>query len=324
MKRNHLLLAVLPILTGCGAHADTTPVDVTTPALPSPELALQHSVDRVHSFMSSLNERLDRPAPVAVPPGAAEAALAKAAAPAAPVSRPARTPSPQETHAEPVAIRGKGGIVWFAYADGSPLITCNPGDLCLVRLQSGETTSQDMAVLTGGTGWRADVVRGTRGIHAGWAVALSATPGAQDAVLRLVTNRRSYILRLAPHAPSMNSVAFAYGPGDPVSQSEPSTATSPRTQDRSPPDFSYRMSGAEPSWKPMRVYRDGGRTYIQFPPGGINAAPRLVIVSPQASSTQDFETTGDSYVINQPVDEALLIGKEAGSPTIHIAHEGKQ
>ena len=179
-------------------------------------------------------------------------------------------------------------------------------------------------MLTGSAGWRADVVRGTKGVHAGWAVAISATSQAAEAVLRLVTNRRSYILRLAPHAPSMRTVAFAYGANDPVSQPEPVDMPGARAHDRSPPDFSYRMSGAEPSWKPMRVYRDGDRTYIQFPPGGINAAPRLVIVSPQASSVQDYATTGDSYVVNRPVDDALLIGREAGSPTIRIVHGGKQ
>ncbi|WP_225063069.1 TrbG/VirB9 family P-type conjugative transfer protein [Komagataeibacter rhaeticus] len=327
MKRNHLLLAVLPLLAGCAAHPDTAPVDVTTPGLPSPELALQHSIDRVHSFMGSLNQRLDVPSPVAAPSGAAEAALAKtapAAAPSASPALPARAATPQAARPDPAPIYGKGGIVWFAYADGSPVITCAAGDLCIVRLQAGETASQDAAVLTGSAGWRADVVRGTKGVHAGWAVAISATSQATEAVLRLVTNRRSYILRLTPRAPGMRTVAFAYGANDPVSQPEPAEIPASGTHDRSPPDFSYRMSGAEPSWKPMRVYRDGGRTYIQFPPGGINAAPRLVIVSPQASGVQDYATTGDSYIVNRPVDDALLIGREAGSPTIRIVHGGKQ
>jgi type IV secretion system protein VirB9 len=32
-------------------------------------------------------------------------------------------------------------------------------------------------------------------------------------------------------------------------------------------DFSYEISGDNPSWRPIRIYSNGTKTYIQFPPG---------------------------------------------------------
>ncbi|QEO18868.1 TrbG/VirB9 family P-type conjugative transfer protein [Acetobacter vaccinii] len=327
MIRRAPFFLMLTAVSGCASSALNAPVMVQTPGLPSAELALQRSLDRVHSFMDSLGERLETPARQALPlpttrvaaqtpPVASSAAAPPPRAPAPPTP-PVATPAEGQAlphQAQP--LYGRGGIVWFAYADGSPTLTCAAQDVCILRLQSGETLNRD-AIPSDlqAAGWRVDIVRGTRGIHAGWALALAPTAQARETILRITTSRRTYVARLTASAPSMRIIAFTYAPGDPSSQPEIAAGSGAGGT----PDFSFRCTGDAP-WKPLRVYREGGHTYIQFPPGGIAAAPRLVIVSPQSGAAQAYTTVGDSYVISQPVDEALLIGHEPGSPSIRITH----
>lgn len=315
-----LPLVILCSLAACSGEQSSPPVSVDVPGMPSPELALQKSLDRINGFLGSLNERIATPArssfllaithdrPVVLAP----------AAPA--VKQPPVTSAESAAEAKP--IRGRNGIVWFAFGDGYPRIGCVSGQVCIVRLQLGETMTAGALSLPEKSGWAADLVQGSHGIHAGWAVALTPSPNPRRAVLRFTTNRRSYVLLLDPSEATMRSVAFTYSAGDPASQPDPPPSPLAMAQ-KNTPDFDYRMTGAQPTWKPMRIYREGGHTYIQFPPGGINAAPRLVVISPKSAATQPYRTVGDSYVVDLPVDDAMLIGSEAGSPVVRITHGGK-
>ena len=327
MKKTHLLVA-LGILSGC-AHdhdADTAPVRVNAPGMPSAELALQQSIDRVHGFITNMQQRLGDDPALRIRPGVARSvaavvqqpalAVAGAPAPGAATATPAA--------AEPVAhsatpITGKGGVTWFAFGDGTPTLTCHHPTICMIRLEAGETALASQISLSDTANWHTDLVRGTSGIHAGWALAIEPAPQARQAQLSLPTSRRVYNIQLAAALPSMTVVAFTHAPGDPLSQPE----IAPRSGITGTPDFAYRMTGNAP-WKPMRVYREAGQTYIQFPRGGINAAPRLLVISPKAINAQDYTVVGDSYVIPRAVDEALLIGNGAQAPEIHITHGGTE
>lgn len=336
-----MLRLMLPIvstagLAGCAHEASTAPVPVAVPGMPSPELALQKSLDRISGFLGSLNERIPTPArrnvvlattPVRVKPrtpGPSEhAETTPATGEVSGVSGPLHETIPSGVH-EATPLYGKG-VVWFGFGDGYARIRCTSGQVCIVRLQKGETMEADALAAEAGSGWRADLVRGTHGIHAGWAVALTPAPSARPSILRFTTNRRSYVLALEPSAPAMRIVAFTYSPNDPASQPEPpgSEPAATLTARQAAPDFAYQISGPDVPFRPMRVYRDGGHTYIQFPPGGINAAPRLVVLAPAMTGTQPYRVIGDSYVVDRPVDDAMLIGPGAHAPVIRMTHGGK-
>lgn len=303
-------MVVLP-LSGCGSARNAEPVTVATPGLPSPERALQQSLDRVHAFMASLNERLETPARLSVPMQHTTDAMIVSTAPSAQKTPiPTSSPPPQAS-----PLTGKGGVTWFGFGDGTPTINCRYPDICIVRLEQGETALQTDLRIDDMSNWHADLVRGDKGIHSGWAIALDPGAQATQTTLELKSSRRIYRLALSSSGASMRSVAFTHTPGEPLSQPE-IVHTVGKT---GTPDFTYHMSG-KASWAPLRAYREAGRTYIQFPPGGINAAPRLVIISPQSTHTQAYQTIGDSYVVDLPVDKAMLIGHEPGSPTILITH----
>lgn len=315
-----LPLVGLAALSGCAGENTETPVTVDVPGMPSPELALQKSLDRINGFLGSLNQRIDTPVrqttALAVTPSHPINLAPQALASSPPVTSP-----PAASH-EASPLAGKAGLTWFAYGDGYARVRCAPGALCILRLQPGETVASEALAVEPKAGWRTDLVRGTRGIHAAWAVALTPDPTARQSILRFSTSRRSYVVILDPVGPSMRSIAYSYASGDPQTQPEPPPSPEALAK-RNTPDFDFHMTGSSPAWKPLRIYREGDHTYIQFPPGGINSAPRLVVLSPSTTATQPYRTVGDSYVVDLPVTDALLIGNDPGSPTIRISHGGK-
>jgi type IV secretion system protein VirB9 len=319
MKKAHLL-AALCILSGCthDHDADTAPVRVDTPGMPSAELALQQSIDRVHGFIANMRQRLGDDPALRIRPGVALQSGGVMAS-HAPPPKPAATPTPPGSgsprNATPIV--GKGGVTWFAFGDGTPTINCHYPDICILRLDRGETALTSDLTVEDASNWHADLVRGGKGIHQGWAVAIDPGTRASRTALTLTGSQHTYKVLLDTRGDSMRTIAFTHAPGEPLSQPD----ITPQSSVLGTPDFAYRMTGDAP-WKPMRVYREAGKTFIQFPPGGINAAPRLVVVAPAGKTTQDYTTIGDSYVIPRAIDDALLIGNEAGSPQIHITHGG--
>ena len=307
-------------MTGCAAVSSSAPVDVKVPGVPSPELALQKSIDRVHAFLDSINQRVDTPVRSTVALPRTNLVAQSAPQPTLAQYHPAALMPATGAEAKPLFGRG---VAWFAFGDGYPRIRCAPGSTCIVRLAPGEIVPAGAVDAEPGPGWHATLVRGTRGIHADWAIALTAQPDAGEAVFHLSTNRRSYAMLLDPTAPSMRTVAFTYSANDPAAQ--PNLPQSALTTGGSvqAPDFAFAVTGADVPWKPIRVYADGSRTYVQFAPGALAAAPRLVIIAPAGGSSQPYKVVGDSYVIDRVITQAMLIGRGANAPTVQITHTGR-
>ena len=92
--------------------------------------------------------------------------------------------------------------------------------------------------------------------------------------LNVATNRRTYAIKLvSTQRDWMPLVAFNY-PGDMQQQwyAYRQTVAFGAAANRLPTgentanlDFGFQLSGDDPSWKPLRVYTDGAKTYIEFP-----------------------------------------------------------
>jgi len=322
-----LLAPALLSLAGCEAER-SAPVAFDVPGLPSPELALQQALDRTHGFMASLNERIATPARQTLPLYTTNDYHGGPLVlhPDSPTSGAAPNPA-KGAEATPRFLRA--GATWFGFGDGYARVHCRPGQICVVNLQSGERVATSRLQTDQESGWTVTVVKGTRGVHSSWAVALTPHMEATSAVLHIPTNKRRYVLVLDPAGDTMQSVRFIYDDNDAQNQPEPGTADiqanqrAAGTEQRSSsvaPDFGFVISGANPPWKPLRAYREGDRTYIQFPPGAIVARPRLVVLAPGGGRTGDYRTVGDSYVIDQRIEDALLIGAEPDAPSVRLTH----
>lgn len=72
--------------------------------------------------------------------------------------------------------------------------------------------------------------------------------------------------------------------------------------------FDYRLSGDNPSWKPIRVYNDGIKTYIQMPKTMLfNEAPVLMVLDSSGDKQMvNYRLLEDRFVVDKLFDKAVL------------------
>lgn len=91
-------------------------------------------------------------------------------------------------------------------------------------------------------------------------------------------------------------------------------------------NFSYRIQtirGFSPRWRPVRVFDDRRKTYIEFPPEiATSEAPPLFITESGEAALVNFRVSGNRYVVDRLFDQAeLRLGAE--HPTIvRISRDG--
>ena len=73
-------------------------------------------------------------------------------------------------------------------------------------------------------------------------------------------------------------------------------------------NFNYSISGDRPSWRPLRAFDDGGRTYIEFPASiAVGEAPPLFLVDGEDTvSLVNYRVRGRYYVVDRIFDAAEL------------------
>jgi type IV secretion system protein VirB9 len=96
-------------------------------------------------------------------------------------------------------------------------------------------------------------------------------------------------------------------------------------------DFGFRVTGDSPPWRPLRIYTDGAKTYIQFPRAmAFGDAPALVGLDNDggwfSGPTQrmvNYRIAGDRYVVDRVLDHAELVsGVGDGQARVLITRDG--
>jgi P-type conjugative transfer protein TrbG len=90
-------------------------------------------------------------------------------------------------------------------------------------------------------------------------------------------------------------------------------------------DFNYCITGTAP-WKPLRVYNDGVKTYIQMPcQMAQTEAPALLVIGyDKQKQMVNYRLYGDRYIVDQIFRKAVLIAGVGRSQTkITITREAK-
>ena len=124
-------------------------------------------------------------------------------------------------------------------------------------------------------------------------------PSRPDITTNLVvtTDRRTYLLELrSGEKPYMPSVAWAY-PQPPASQRQavPTTPIIPAVATR---DYRYGLTGDNPPWKPVAVYDDGRRVYVEFPRGIVQGEMPPIFV---------LGADGEAQIANSRIHQNVLI-----------------
>ena len=123
-------------------------------------------------------------------------------------------------------------------------------------------------------------------------------PSRADITTNLVvtTDRRTYMLELrSGQKPYMPAVAWAYPQSPSQRQAMPATPVIPAAAAR---NYRYGLTGDNPPWKPVAVYDDGRRVYVEFPRGIVQGEmPPIFVIGPE----------GEAQIANTRIHQHILI-----------------
>lgn len=240
----------------------------------------------------------------------AMAALLPGAAPAAapgPGFRAASIPAQVSPADERAAIRT---YAWFE--GGVYRLVGAPGHVTDIALQSGEVL---LAAAAGDTA-RWTVGEAASGSGPGRRTHIMIKPLAAGLATNLVitTDRRVYHLELTSLArggmagigwayPGEGLVAIDHRPADPP--------TAPRLEAGLDPallDFSYRIRGDHPTWRPLRAFDDGRQTFIEFPASLAQGDAPPMFITGQSGEAElvNYRVSGRFYVVDRLFERAEL------------------
>ena len=133
--------------------------------------------------------------------------------------------------------------------------------------------------------------------------------------LIITTDRRAYHLALTSSAGTgMAALSWTYPQDallaldrtDVAAQPTPPPAAGGLEVDKL--NFGYRITGDDPSWRPVRAFDDGRQTFIEFPASlGTGEAPPLFVVDQEgAASLVNYRVQGRFYVVDRLFEQAEL------------------
>jgi P-type conjugative transfer protein TrbG len=183
--------------------------------------------------------------------------------------------------------------VW-PYSEGALYqVYTSPGRVTVIALQAGE----ELVTVAAGDTVRWIVGDTTSGNGIGRRVNVMVKPTRSGIKTNLVitTNRRTYLVELAStEAAWMASVSWDYPKDELIAlqaQAQAADAAAPVATGMSLENlrFRYAITGANPSWRPLRAFDDGQRVYIQFPVGIVQGdLPPVFVIGPK----------GDGQLVN--------------------------
>lgn len=230
--------------------------------------------------------------------------------------------------------RGNEGAVMFTFGSTLPTVVCAPLYVCDITLQPGETVN-DINV-GDAVRWKLSPATSGQGPAATTHVIVKPTDAALRTNAIITTDRRVYVLTLVSRQKDwMPRIAFNY-PEDAQAewaayraarQAQQEATVMTTGQNVAALDFGYRISGDKPRWRPIRVYNDGSKTYVQFPAAMESSeAPALVAIgADNKEQLVNYRLVGDRYVADKVLDRAaLLSGVGKRQVKVEITRTGRQ
>ncbi len=236
--------------------------------------------------------------------------------------------------------RGEDGSIVFVFGSTLPVVVCAPLYVCDLTLQPGEVVN-DINI---GDGVRWQITPATQGAGDNLITHVMIKPTDIGLATNLVitTDRRAYTISLISRRRDwMPRVSFFYGQDVTEQWSayrthrqalrEASLAAEPETGAANL-DFAYEISGDTPSWRPVRVYSNGAKTYIQFPRGVRHGdLPALVALGDEgglftepAKQLVNYRYVNGRFEVDKVLGQAALIsGVGWDQVTVKIRRQGR-
>ena len=238
---------------------------------------------------------------------------------------------------------GQNGRVMYAFGAGLPVVVCAPLRICLIELQPGEKILGEPQV-GDSVRWAISPAVYGSGDAAVSAIVLKPLAVGLDTNLAILTDRRAYYIRLVSHPEDYTArVAFAYPDEENArkwqeyieAQNSAAAQHEKHTPEILPAvlavekiNFDYRVSGGDEHIRPVRVFDDGAKTYLQMPEEMRHReAPALLIVGKDGKGEMaNYRVQETTYIVDRLFDHARLVlgaGKKAKGQTVEISRGTK-
>lgn len=229
------------------------------------------------------------------------------------------------------------GSVKYLFGATIPTLICTPLQVCAIRLQPGEVFNK--MNIGDSSRWKTSLSVFGNGESEVTAIIVKPTESGLVTNMIVTTDRRIYtILLKAAKKEWMPFITFHYPDDDEKMMAEYQaqrqkaaySSTLSNGMNVANLDFGFKIGGDNMPWKPIRVYSDGTKTYIEFDSLG-NDAPALVALESEGGVFSDPETKivnyrliGNRYVVDgTPKLLALIAGVGNSQKRVTIEKTGR-
>jgi len=214
---------------------------------------------------------------------------------------------------EPAATGFVSGAQVYPFSEGTIFQAyAAPGLVTDIMLQPGENL---VAVASGDTA-RWVIGDTTSGSGDGKQTHVLVKPFSAGLLTNLVitTDRRAYHVRLvSTTATALSSMRWTYPQEELLAlrrKAEAVLAAAPVATGLAIEQlhFDYAISGDRPAWRPLRVFDDGAKTYVEFPVtlANVEAPPLFVVGTDGKAELVNYRLRDRFYVVDRIFDAAEL------------------
>ncbi|MDF1835800.1 MAG: P-type conjugative transfer protein TrbG [Alteraurantiacibacter sp. bin_em_oilr2.035] len=235
---------------------------------------------------------------------------------------------------EPDDVGFDNAIQRYPYSEGALFqVYTKPGQVTDIALQEGEKLVGPGPVAAGDTvRWMIGDTLSGAGANA--RVHILVKPTRPDIATNLVinTDRRTYHVELrANRSVYMASVSWSYPADELIAlrrAEEGAARAAPIASGFAVENlnFDYRISGDRPDWRPVRVFDDGQRTLIEFPPDIAQGEmpPFFVIGEDGQAELVNYRISGRYLIVDRLFEKAeLRLGAKRRQVRVKITNRAR-
>jgi type IV secretion system protein TrbG len=233
---------------------------------------------------------------------------------------------------------GTDGRVMYSFGAGLPTVVCAPLRVCIIELQAGERIEGEPQIGDSVRWILSPGIYGT-GDQATAVIVLKPQASGLDTNLLVTTDRRAYYLRLISIPEEyVARVAFHYPDDDAekwqrqrleqrkAEEQKQSVESFPAVLAVEKMNFGYKITGANEHIRPLRVFDDGAKTYIQMPAEVQHReAPVLVVLGSDGKGEMtNYRVKEQMYIVDRLFEHAqLVLGSGKKAQKVEIVRENR-
>jgi type IV secretion system protein VirB9 len=241
------------------------------------------------------------------------------------------------------AAPGPDGRVLFAFGAGLPTVVCAPLRVCLIELQPGEKLVGEPQI-GDSVRWNVSPATYGKGEESTAMLVLKPQMPGLDTNLLITTDRRAYYVRLVSKADDyVSRVAFVYNDDDGgkkwkdhFAEQKQAELAAARDSSKAQPGlpvafehlhFDYQVKGGDENSRPLRVFDDGSKTYIQMSANiASREAPVLVVLGPDGKGeVVNYRMKDQTYIVDRLFEHAqLVLGTGKKAQKVEISHDHRE